>query len=113
MEWIFSEAIFKNGKISLEFVRNTEKRSIIFEFPRAISIFNESDYFDYVSKIVNSDNIKINGDIDIYKSVESDFLRNYLIYTPSERVDDELYSYLVMSPQECIEIITFEDPSYL
>jgi hypothetical protein len=47
----------------------------------------------------------------LYFTTGTAYLADYTYWISPERLDKELKSYLVMTPQECIEVITFEDPA--
>jgi hypothetical protein len=84
--------------------------TVRFDTPRAFRVFSESDEFVYLA---NYNGITIEEwapGCHVSKSQVAGYLMRYIANTPQGRLDDPIYSYLVATPQECVEVISFEDP---
>lgn len=108
----FIESIsFREGLLTLDLSDGTTPAGTIqFHSPRAFRFFSESDSYDYLSAYEGEVLFESEGS-GLYRSRTSGYLQEYLRDTPEHRRDEVSISVLVQTPQECVEVITFEDPS--
>jgi hypothetical protein len=85
--------------------------NVQFEIPRAFRFFNESDNYSYLENYNGSDILDGHQGCCISKSVTAPYLKEYLNSTPATRLEDGLMSIIIITPQECVEVISFETPS--
>jgi hypothetical protein len=110
---IFIERIDFDLNVLTVYIRSENNRSgvISFHYPRAFQFFSESDKYSYLGSLKVSEEILIAGDgTGVITCKNSSYLSEYMRDTPKPRLDNDNYSCIVITPQECIEVIVFEDP---
>jgi|SRR3954471_24440109 len=85
-------------------------RTVEFVLPRAFRFFDESDNFSYLADYCGTDLLRGDDGCWIGESDTAPYVREYLNNTPTSRLDDGLRSILIVTPQECLEVISFESP---
>jgi len=109
---LLSKLEFENGE--LEVLINDGAGvvgSVRFEYPRAFRVFAESDGYNYLNNLEISETILEAEDTSgIFTSESSGFLEEYKKTTPNSRLDIRNYSCFVVTPDQCVEVIVFENP---
>lgn len=89
---------------------NLPWQTIKFIHPRAFRFFNESDNFSYLMDYSGTVLLSGGEGCWISESETAPYVREYLNSTPSSRLEPGLRSILIVTPQECVEVISFERP---
>lgn len=84
---------------------------VLFEVPRAFRFFNESDNFSYLANFEGQNLLDTGSGCCISESRTAPYLNEYLRSTPEARLEDGLRSIIIVTPQECVEVVSFESPS--
>src|SRR4051812_45080633 len=80
--------------------------SILFEYPRAFRVFSESDGYRYLDDVELSEALlEADDGTGVYNFKNSGFLMEYLRTTPKSRLDLQNYACMVITPDECVEVI--------
>ena len=94
--------------LSVEGIDHLEVR---FEPPRAFRSFSESDYWHYLNEFDGSALVQsIDTGCGIWMSQTAPYLLDYREHVRYHDTEDT-FSCLISTPQECVEVICFEEPS--
>lgn len=86
---------------------------VTFASPRAFRTFSESDYWHYLKDFEGRSVISsTESGCDILLSETAPYLTDYR-ENVREPKDEETFSCLIMTPQECVEVICFAEPKIL
>jgi hypothetical protein len=110
---IFIEKIEFDLEVLTVYLGNGQNNIGRIEFyqPRAFQFFTESDNYKYLESIGLSQSMLMAQDgSGLITTKMSRYLDRYRDCTPKARLDAENYSCLVVTAQECIEVVVFEDP---
>lgn len=112
--FFLSALSFEDGVLTASLQRSSRLWAIVkFHLPRAFRFFNESDNFQYLQSWDGHDLLTGEEGCCISESKTASYLTSYLTGTPESRLDHGLRSILIVTPQECVEVITFEPPSII
>lgn len=107
----FNSVEYKDGKLGIHVLAGDRAYSIEFEFARTFRLFDESDYFAYIDGAA-WEAVNVGASLDIVcASTDAGYLLEHQRWSPEERLDTGLKSYLVTTSQECLEVISFEPPT--
>lgn len=111
---LFIERIeFDLESLVIRLTNGSESQSVTFSFPRAFRFFSESDRRLYIDTYNHAAPVirfgKYGG---VYTSLSVSYLMDYLENTPPERVDENSAAFLLLTGQECVEVIGFERPAW-
>jgi hypothetical protein len=99
---------------TLRVTLSVEGRSAVavrFESPRAFRSFSESGYWHYFSSFDGRALVTSTGpDCGIWMSDSAPYLIDYREHVRMQEPEDT-FSCLIATPQECVEVICFEEPS--
>lgn len=110
--FFFSKLTHGQGNLRIELESGRKLWGVVdFDFPRAFRFFNESDYYPYINNLDYEIMLSGTEGCWIGQSQNSPYLRDYCSSISESRLDDGLLSILVVTPQECVEVISFEPPS--
>lgn len=110
--FFFSEMSFTEGVLRVPLHRLRGPWALVeFEVPRAFRFFNESDSFSYLETYDGPNLLDSNQGCSMNESTSSGYLTEYCTYTPEYRLESGLKSIVIISVQECVEVISVEGPS--
>ena len=103
---------FNGGILSVRLEKKGIPWALVeFEAPRAFRFFNESDKFSYIETYDGPNLLNPGQGCSINESTTSGYLDDYYKYLIEARLEDGIRSIIIISPQECVEVISFESPS--
>ena len=83
-----------------------DRVSLTFNYVRSFLFFKESDFYDEVARGKRAKLIEAD-DGGVYRLADSSILQSVL----RDRLSEEIPSYYwVITPDECLEVVGFEDP---
>lgn len=86
---------------------------VTFEQPRAFRSFNESDYWRYLNEVDGRALVSSSDSgCGILMSETAPYLLDYRKHA-REQEPEQTFSCVIMTPQECVEVICFEEPTIL
>ncbi|WP_165321880.1 hypothetical protein [Rhizorhabdus phycosphaerae] len=86
---------------------------VTFEQPRAFRSFSESDYWHYLNDVGGRALVcSSDSGCGILMSETTPYLLDYREHA-REQEHEETFSCVIVSPQECVEVICFEEPTIL
>ena len=91
---------------------NIPWKMIEFHAPRAFRFFNESDKFAYLENFERPFLLEGQKGCWISESTTAPYMADYLSATPEHRLEPALRATVVVTPQECVEVISFERPEF-
>jgi len=110
--FFLTELSFKLGSLEIFLQRKGLSWAVVrFEIPRAFRFFNESDNFSYLKNYEGESLLDGDQESCISESRTAPYLKEYFKNTPDTRLEDGLRSIIIITPQECVEVISFENPS--
>src|SRR3954447_5336157 len=101
------KVLLENGELKIDISElSGGLGSIVFEYPRAFRVFSESDGYKYLDGVELSETLlQADDSTGVYNSRNSGFLMEYLGTTPKPRLDLQNYACIVITPDECVEVI--------
>lgn len=110
--FFFTKMSFYEGMLMVYLQKQGQPWAVVnFEMPRAFRFFNESDNFSYLENYIGINLLDGGEGCCISESDTATYLKEYVNSTPEARLEDGLRSIIIITPQECIEVISFEEPS--
>jgi hypothetical protein len=109
--FFFTALSFSESELVVRLQKMEPWAIVKFDLPRAFRFFNESDNPYYLENYEGSTLLQGEQGCCIISSVTSVYLIEYLNQTPESRLEHGLRSIIIITPQECVEVISFEDPS--
>jgi hypothetical protein len=110
--FFFSGLSFDEGVLAVHLQKQGRPWAVVkFDVPRAFRFFNESDSFSYLENYTGQNLLDGDQGCCISESNTALYLKDYCNNTPESRLEDGLRSIIIITPQECVEVISFEGPS--
>src|SRR4051794_16941477 len=106
-ELCLKNIIFADGMLDITLTSIHAEKIISFSYVRSFRMFAESDMYEYINRI---DWEEHSASPKIFKSSSTQFQDEFCKFVPEERSDPGILTYLILTPQECVEVLSLGDP---